>query len=220
MKRSTFSSMVIGMILAAGLPASAQAQSQVDGAVKAPPSRMEAGRFEIGDPSLIHLRELDCPLPASWQFRIYCPGPEDRPTKFRLNAGICQGPTFSVDKLTKTDSAPMPFRAGHAVLSVTIRKDKQDRCRCYAYVTEPKFFEHAAVAMPADVNVKVLTDVRAKYFETGRRIQTKGSRHSPVKTIKPGESIPLILLKSGSLKNEDLLNSAPHSFPAVWLDYY
>lgn len=204
-------------LLIASIPTVTTVQAQTNRSTEV--THEDSGAINLGDASLFHIRELDCPFPASWQFRIYNPKPEGQVTKLKVKTGICHSPEFSADEVNLTDSAPMPIRSGTFVLSITILPDKEGQYRCHAYITEVKFCEHVEPKMPTIMNKAPLSDVRAKYFQTSRRVPSSGRKHGETRVYQPGTVAPLILLKQDQRRAEEDAIQLAKRYPVVWLEF-
>lgn len=165
---------------------------------------------------LVHIQELDCPLPASWQYRIYIPREKSGPL-FRLVTGVCEDSAFADDKLSVKASVPVPLAREQFVLNITIRRASDGEYKCYAYIVGPKNADFHEIALPAVDNLKVLTDPREKYFKTGRRVMASGTRNKEVKLFQPGAAIPLVLLKPDENSFGEASAKEAESFTAIWL---
>ena len=181
-------------------------------------SSSEAALLEIKEQNrhLVHIQELDCPLPASWQYRIYIPREKSGPL-FRLVTGVCEDRAFADDKLSVKASVPVPLAREQFVLNITIRRASDGEYKCYAYIVGPKNADFHEIALPAVENLKLLTDPREKYFETGKRVMARGTRHQEVKLYQPRAAIPLVLLKTSERSAGEDSAKAAASFPAIWL---
>ena len=165
---------------------------------------------------LVHVQELDCPLPASWQYRIYIPKDKSAPL-FRIVTGVCEGGAFADDQLHVKASVPVPLAKEQFVLSITIRRAGDGEYKCYAYIVGPKNADFHEIALPAVDELKVLTDPREKYFKTARQVMARGTRNKELKRYQPGAAIPLVLLKPDEKSSGEASAKAADSFPAVWL---
>ncbi|MGI9445601.1 MAG: protein kinase domain-containing protein, partial [Rubripirellula sp.] len=203
------------------LPSSAEVTAGKDlvarGAIM-PETIAPTGLLEIKEQNrhLVHIQELDCPLPASWQFRIYIPRERSAPL-FRLVTGVCEDSAFADDKLSVKASVPVPLAREQFVLNITIRRASDGEYKCYAYIVGPKNADFHEIALPAVENLKLLTDPREKYFETGKRVMASGTRHEEVKLYQLGAAIPLVLLKNDEKSAGEDSAKAAESFPAIWL---
>ena len=101
---------------------------------------------------LVHIQELDCSFPASWQYRIYIPREKSAPL-FRLVTGVCEDSAFADDKLSVTASVPVPLAREQFVLNITIRRASDGEYKCYAYIVGPKNADFHEIALPAVENL-------------------------------------------------------------------
>ncbi len=153
----------------------------------------QTGYIEVKDPTQVHVRELFCPAPRTWQVQVYTP------PGHQLMAGIGADLHADEDYPQRLLIETYFRRTGQTTMTISLYRDKGGRWRFTTY------YPHNGTDL-------VLSD--GDFSWVFDRVTNSGSGgeplHGPVRTYAADTRIPLVVLR-------DEQHSAAGSL-MVWLE--